>query len=267
MQFFTPRILFTAFALMLATGWLSGQASSPNGNPIVLDGHYQRHQLTAQSPVQLLEFQNLLPGETYDLTVPDDGTACRPTLSAIALADVKYDPETYILEFKASASTHTFQLEYPCAWNLAEPPTHYVSLVCKTCVKKDLKEYMKSAATLDVSPGGSADNLVRNVLIGGDCFDIDGVSFSGNGSQIGTFSNGLTNIGFDQGMVIATGDCSVAIGPNDQDGASAGFGASTPDADLTQLSGSAANFDLANIEFDFTPTQTPLTFEYVFASE
>ncbi len=267
MQFFTPRILFTACALMLATGWLSGQASSPSGSPIVLDGHYQRHQLTAQSPVQVIEFQNLLPGETYDLTVPDDGTACRPVISGIAMADVKYDPEMFILEFKASATSHSFQLEYPCAWNQAEPPTHYVSLVCKTCVKKDLKEYMKLAATLDVSPGGSADNLVRNVLIGGDCFDIDGVSYSGNGSQIGTFSNGLTNIGFDQGMIIATGDCSVAIGPNDQDGASAGFGNSTPDADLAQLSGSGANFDLANIEFDFTPTQTPLTFEYVFASE
>jgi len=33
------------------------------------------------------------------------------------------------------------------------------------------------------------------------------------------------------------------------------------------LSGSSLTFDLANIEFDFTPTQSPLTFEFVFASE
>ncbi|MGI9160858.1 MAG: choice-of-anchor L domain-containing protein, partial [Saprospiraceae bacterium] len=63
------------------------------------------------------------------------------------------------------------------------------------------------------------------------------------------------------------GDINVAVGPNDQDNASMGGGGATPDADLTAMSGSGAIFDMANIEFDFTPTQSPLTFEYVFASE
>ncbi|MBL7806012.1 MAG: choice-of-anchor L domain-containing protein [Saprospiraceae bacterium] len=266
MQFSTPRILFTACALMLATGWLSGQATTPGATPIVLDGHYQRHEISPQSTTQEIEFFSLIVGETYALTIPDDGTSCWPALAALNV-EGRYDASTHVLQFTATATNHNFRIDYPCSWDASSQLVHHISLACQSCLKKDLKEYMKSMATLEVSPGGSADNLVRNVLIGGDCFDITGVTYSGNGSQIGTFSNGLTNIGFDQGMVIATGDCSVAIGPNDQDGASGGFGTSTPDADLAQLSGSGANFDLANIEFDFTPTQTPLTFEYVFASE
>ncbi len=267
MRFSTPRILFTVFALVLATGWLSGQATAPNGTPITLDGHQQRNLITAESAAQVVVFQNLIPGETYALTVPDADNGCWPDLAALDVADAQYDAATHILRFTASAATLSFQLNYPCTWDVANPPSHYVSLMCETCKKKDLQSFIESLATLEVTPGASADALVRNTIVGGDCFDITNVTYSGSGGQIGTFSNGTTNIGFSTGAIIATGDCSVAIGPNDQDGASAGYGNSTPDADLAQLSGSGANFDLANIEFDFTPTQTPLTFEYVFASE
>ncbi|MBL7807137.1 MAG: choice-of-anchor L domain-containing protein, partial [Saprospiraceae bacterium] len=86
------------------------------------------------------------------------------------------------------------------------------------------------------------------------------------GDQIGFFSNGLTNIGFNNGVILASGSISVASGPNNSDGASGGFGIGTPDSDLGTLA-SGALFDMANIEFDFTPTQTPFTFEFVFASE
>ncbi|MCC7506948.1 MAG: choice-of-anchor L domain-containing protein, partial [Saprospiraceae bacterium] len=121
--------------------------------------------------------------------------------------------------------------------------------------------------SIQVDPGGSPESLAQNLLIGGNCYDVSNVTFTGNGSQIGSFSEGLTNIGFDTGIMLATGDVSVAVGPNDMTSATAGFGISTPDADLTQLSGSPANFDMASLEFDITPTQSPLTFQYVFASE
>ena len=120
--------------------------------------------------------------------------------------------------------------------------------------------------TLEITSGVPAEELIKDVFIGGNCFDVTGVSFSGQGSQIGSFLGGQSNIGFSQGIILATGDADVAIGPNDNDGASAGFGNSSSDGDLNAINPGSL-FDLANIEFDFQPTQTPLTFEYVFASE
>lgn len=121
-------------------------------------------------------------------------------------------------------------------------------------------------ALLEVQEVSTVEDLVKNVLFGGNCFDITNVSFSGQVGQIGTFSNALTNIGFNTGLVMATGDISVAPGPNNQDNASAGYGIGTPDNDLGTLT-AGATFDMADIEFDFTPTQSPFTFQFVFASE
>ncbi|MBC7776446.1 MAG: choice-of-anchor L domain-containing protein, partial [Phycisphaerae bacterium] len=119
--------------------------------------------------------------------------------------------------------------------------------------------------TLEVQ-GGSAEDLVKDVLFGGNCFDLKNVTYSGQSDQIGSFTNGLTNVGFNTGLILATGGIGVAPGPNDSDGASAGYGILTPDADLMTLANGAL-YDMADIEFDFTPTQSPFTFEFVFASE
>ena len=124
---------------------------------------------------------------------------------------------------------------------------------------------IQSGARLKTAPA-NADSLIRTVFRGGDCSDIQNVTFTGNNNQIGWFNNGVTSIGFNSGVIIATGNINVATGPNDQDGASAGFGNSTPDADLSQLTGGAL-FDMAAIEFDFTPTQSPVVFNFAFASE
>ncbi len=69
-----------------------------------------------------------------------------------------------------------------------------------------------------------------------------------------------------QGLLWLLAASAFAPGPNDSDGASAGYGIGSSDGDLQSLTNGAL-FDLASIEFDFTPTQSPLTFEYVFASE
>ncbi|MFN0214674.1 MAG: choice-of-anchor L domain-containing protein, partial [Saprospiraceae bacterium] len=121
-------------------------------------------------------------------------------------------------------------------------------------------------AILQVQGGFSAEELVKDVLVGGGCFQISNVSFSGLGSQIGKFSKGLTNIGFDNGLIMATGNIDLAPGPNDHDGSSFGYGINTPDADLQTLTAGTI-YDMANIEFDFVPTQNQVVFEFAFASE
>ncbi|MDX2135061.1 MAG: choice-of-anchor L domain-containing protein [Saprospiraceae bacterium] len=262
------RIFTALFALLCFSGVVHAQQT---GTPVSLDGHLQRQVMTAAQPQQAVVFQQLIPGEQYALTIPDDPSlaACRPTpaSSDAGLKDVRLDAPANTLYFTATAAQHTFLFSYPCQWPADNPPRHYVSLVCQTCKKTDLQEYLKSLAVISVESGYSAFELVQEVLIGGNCFDISGLTYDGNGSAIGKFSNGLTNVGFESGMIMATGDISVAVGPNTTDNASAGFGTGGADPDLSIIAKSSNLFDLANIEFDFTPTQTPVTFEYVFASE
>ncbi len=146
----------------------------------------------------------------------------------------------------------------------------YLSILCENCPEANdwLKKITGQAeqAVLDVQGGLSAQTLVEDVLVGGGCFQISNVTYAGQPGQIGTFSNGLSNIGFNTGVIMATGDISVATGPNDADGSSLGYGLETPDAELETLTFGDIN-DMANIEFDFVPTQPQVTFEFVFASE
>jgi hypothetical protein len=271
MSLFTSRFCIPFCLALFAIFPLWGQVLADDSTtPIVVDGHQQRHVITAKTANQVLRIEQLIVGETYSLIVPADPAlgACRPVPKSAnpKTTVVRYDDDSRQLVFKADAAYMDFLLEYDCTWTADDPPRHYISIACETCVKKSLKEYMESLAVLQVQGGASATELIKDVLIGGDCFDISNVTALGNGGQIGTFTNGLTNIGYETGVIIATGDINVAPGPNDQDGASGGYGASTPDPDLALLTNGAL-FDLGGFEFDFTPTQPLLTFNFVFASE
>ncbi|MBL7795977.1 MAG: choice-of-anchor L domain-containing protein [Saprospiraceae bacterium] len=272
MSLSTSRLLSALITLCSTAFPLFSQSGPENAaSGIVLDGHKQRHVVTATAAEQPLRIENLVAGETYALVIPEDqalGT-CRPFpwAPSAGIDLLQYDESARQLTFKTKSTSAEFVLRYDCTWDAAAPPRHYVSVYCQTCVKKDLKEYVEAlSATLEVQGGASAEELVKDILIGGNCFDVNAVTFQGNGGQIGTFSQGQTNIGFNTGVIMATGDISVAPGPNNSDGASAGYGVSTPDPDLALLTNGAL-FDRASIEFDFTPTQSPLSFNFVFASE
>ncbi len=265
MRLYTNTILLVCALLCICS--IQG-IYAQNAPPLVLDGHNPRHQFAATASQQILTFENLIPGETYTLVVSnlEKGT-CLPEISAVdpTATVLGYNADLHELRFVVSAKVMSFALNYGCAWNEAEPLMHTASLVCTTCKKKKLSDFMESP-TLEITSGVPAEELVKDVFIGGNCFDVTGVTFSGQASQIGSFLGGQSNIGFSQGIILATGDADVAIGPNDNDGANGGFGNSSSDGDLSALNGGSL-FDLANIEFDFKPTQTPITFEFVFASE
>lgn len=263
MSLFTSRSFFCCIWAMAASLPLTAQQSSQS-----FDAAQKRHVVTAESAQQSIVFHNLAPGATYGLMVPGGEACiaqCMPDLSVVTpnVQVLSYNAVTHLLKFVASAPTMEFMLSYPCTWDPANPPRHFVSIM--RAGEKKIQMPGSPEAVLEVS-GGDAETLVKEVFIGGNCFDVTNVTYSGQGDQIGTFSNGLTNVGFNTGVIMATGGISVAPGPNDSDGASAGYGSGTPDGDLQALT-SGALFDMASIEFDFTPTQSPLTFEYVFASE
>ncbi len=273
MSLFTSCFCSFLCLLLLSVCRLLGQSSNNFGEelPITIDGHKQRHVITVHQPQQKLRIEQLILGETYALIVPEDPTlgACRPKprFANASAKPLSYDEMARALTFKATSSVMEFWLDYDCVWPEDNPPRHYLTLQCQTCVKKHWRDLIESpSAVLQVQAGASAEELIKDVLIGGDCFDVTNITPLGQGDQIGTFTNGLTNIGINTGVIIATGGIHIAPGPNNQDNASAGYGISTPDADLAGLT-SGALFDRAGFEFDFRPTQSQITFQFVFASE
>jgi len=112
-------------------------------------------------------------------------------------------------------------------------------------------------------------DLVQNVLLG-QGVTATNITFTGNVSQFGTFNGVNSNIGLTNGVLMTTGGLTVALGPNNQNGASVPTGGSTNgDPDLALVASTTPDRirDVAIIEFDFVPIGDTISFRYVFASE
>jgi hypothetical protein len=107
--------------------------------------------------------------------------------------------------------------------------------------------------------------IVRDILLGDKCISVGTVSITGDSLAFGQFSNGLSSIGLENGVVISSGAIKNALGPNEQSGTSTALGSGS-DADMELLTGNTTR-DCSIIEFDFLPDQDSVSFEYVFASE
>ena len=123
---------------------------------------------------------------------------------------------------------------------------------------------------LTVTNGLSAEQLIQDIFIGGDCFDVSNITVSGDPTSISKFSNGSSAVGLNDGIVLSTGTANQILGPNN--GGSNGTTMSwsdVTDADLTAMTGQAFATirDRVVLEFDFRPTKNTITFQYVFASE
>lgn len=121
-------------------------------------------------------------------------------------------------------------------------------------------------AGIDADNSLVAEELVSNILISGDCYDIQNIQGIGSGEGIGYFSDGLETIGFEEGIILATGNILYAEGPNESNSQSLIFPGIQTDNDLGFMATNAVE-DASGIEFDFTPTSDMIEFEYVFASE
>ena len=113
--------------------------------------------------------------------------------------------------------------------------------------------------------------LLQNVLLG-EGVTVTNVTYNGVpgdvvDEQAGSFTGALGSIGLESGIMLATGNVNVALGPNDEGGSTEGGGnAGVGDPDLEILAGVTTN-DASILEFDFVPVGDSITFRYVFASE
>lgn len=138
--------------------------------------------------------------------------------------------------------------------------------------------FQKAEAQLVVTPGNeidgwTADSLVRNILMSGG-ITVSNVHFNGFDDELGCDNIGIfetgstpTNLGFDRGLIIGTGNVIVAEGPNEHtEMHEPSTCSSYNDISLQQLA-SGTIYGVAVLEFDFVPWDTIISFNYVFASE
>ncbi len=120
----------------------------------------------------------------------------------------------------------------------------------------------------------SAEQLVDSVLTGSGILP-QNITFNGQpgsiiNSQIAYFTSGYEVFGLERGIILATGNASVAVGPNNS---STAFIALAPgnqlneEPDLQEIVAPAAIRDVAVLEFDFQALGDTLQLRYVFASE
>ena len=128
------------------------------------------------------------------------------------------------------------------------------------------------------SAGMTPQALVSSVLVGNGV-TVSNVKFNNTsavldattGAQIGTFTNNIAGypaLGFSSGLIITTGDISVAPGPNSASGSSSSVYNSMTCPELDNLiSGWGYTNYPAVLEFDFSTVGNAVAFRYVFASE
>jgi hypothetical protein len=120
------------------------------------------------------------------------------------------------------------------------------------------------ADTLFVSSSITPEEMVQEILIGGGIVSSN-ITYTGNNISRGEFWGGPGNVGISEGIILTSGNVTIAPGPNNNDGAGANSGQGG-DADLTQIAG-VSTFDACVLEFDFIPQSTTVSFKYVFGSE
>ena len=101
----------------------------------------------------------------------------------------------------------------------------------------------------------------------GSCVDVMDVEFFGQPVQATFFEGSQSGLGVNAGIILATGDAQLAVGPNDEGAASAGFNLNTPDAFLNAISGSGSIYDKSMLHFTIVPHTDSIGFRYVFGSE
>lgn len=220
-----------------------------------------REPVYIKDAVTTVQLCGLVAGESYYLQATPLGD-CQPVME---LAGQSQDKQS-IFNFVARSSCQTV-LIYVDYLKKGCTGVMYLSYSCTSCnVPKPQQGGSPESGPLFALPGVPAATLVNNVFIGGGCFDTENISFIGNaGMSAGTFSGGGSSIGLESGVILSSGNVGLCTGPNNATGAGATSGGGS-DPDLAQAAGTSI-MDAARLEFDFTPTQSQITFRYVFASE
>lgn len=110
----------------------------------------------------------------------------------------------------------------------------------------------------------SPEALVNKLL--GENLQVSNIQLKGSLVSTGTFTGGIDVIGFDEGIILSSGDIANVEGPNLTDWISqANF--LSGDNDLNSLIPGYYTYDSTVLEFDFIPNSNIISFQYVFSSD
>jgi hypothetical protein len=111
----------------------------------------------------------------------------------------------------------------------------------------------------------SPEDLVNKLL--GSGITASNISYTGATNSAGTFNGGTGIIGFEEGIILSSGNISNVIGPNTSDAITAD-NVLPGDADLNTLIPGYTTYDGTILEFDFIPeSKDVISFQYVFTSD
>ncbi|HEY0978747.1 MAG TPA: choice-of-anchor L domain-containing protein [Flavobacteriales bacterium] len=130
---------------------------------------------------------------------------------------------------------------------------------------------LSGAAQLTVDNTQTPLDLVNNILVG-QGVAVSNVTFNGlpatsTNQQIGSFDGTSSNIGMNEGIVLATGRVELVSGPNQNPSLtlSPSSPLNVPDPDLAMIESMLRC--VAVLEFDFVPIGDSISFRFVFGSE
>lgn len=237
----------------------------------------RKRQLFLLPPVtNTVEASELKVGEQYLLSFNKDDVnkSCQPSFTLINGTDTLQSNETQ-QEFTAKSKIVKIIISPNCKADYNTRLAMYISMTRRGNDQDIVKQVIKTPKNpkggspegpLIGSSGTSAQSLIEDVFIGGGCFDVSNVQPIGGATQYGEFDGGGSSIQIETGVLITSGACSIASGPNNAPGAGTSAGGGS-DADLLTLSNGSPIFDAGGIQFDFKPTVNMVQFNYVFGSE
>jgi hypothetical protein len=259
--------------LLVSLFLLKTTLSTAQSATVQLNGHSMRQILELPVGSNAIRVCGLSPGKIYSL-IANPAAADQKAQFEWALdpdLGAQIDPERpqrMVIVANAECVTVTLGASTP---ERASTLPMYLSLRCLDCPEANawLDDFQSQveAANLTTTGNVSASNLVTNVLIGGNCFEVTNVTSSGNNSSRGTFANGATNIGINNGAILCTGNVNIVTGANNNNAAYGGYSFfPSGDPDLSTLA-TTTQYDMSRIEFDFRPTSPTVQFDFVFGSE
>ena len=112
----------------------------------------------------------------------------------------------------------------------------------------------------------TAETLVQDKFIGSGV-KVLSITHDGTGNSVGFFSGFMPSIGFDEGLVLSTGNVSQINSLNSGNVSSTTSNSSISDSDLEQIVGTSQIFDISRFTIEFIPLSDSISFNYIFASE
>ncbi len=234
----------------------ASNGTAQNSVAINLTGDQHREALNFDTELQVVKVCGLKPGKSYQVWAGKPG--CHPMLKLVGNAADYSTTAT----FQASASCMEFLVKKDQTSPSCAEGTVWFSIGCKDCAKKGTDPFSKIATQPVLNP----QTLLDDIFLGGECYEVSNLNAIGASIGRGSFNDGNSTIGITEGVILSTGNIALAAGPNnnDQEGYYNGGPISDPDLDIYANNNI---FDVQGLEFDFIPTSTSVSFEYVFASE